>query len=386
MGVCFSKSSNSVIDRHYASDAEHSVHSTEHSEAESRTTSPPRSPSGQLSDLSGKSPAWRGNQPPRRALLGDLAAIRSSLEGIQDMKAVPDSSVLDLDAALLPVTARSENIRSADKCRNAGAYHFPLHHFPHLRAFCAAIADDTLQDGRAIFRLKADHDHVVSADVRTVGPAVSILILEPVDQFSVRRLLESCLEEMAGLLPSNAAVSVLIHDSQKSKFDCAIFALHAASKMVDERRFLDALHAEHASPHGPGYASRLAHLRHTQVGSYRIVDAHTILPPAFYKHGQSRKAIEKAFANRGGAQYATVNKQGQTLLGRFEDKRDFRLDLNATVSTSIEDKRIAYLARARDYLHTAPEDEVHDTVAAVADTAPDWFRKSRAAIDADTDS
>ncbi|CAJ97435.1 probable c-terminal part of a truncated yopp/avrrvx-related protein, partial [Ralstonia pseudosolanacearum GMI1000] len=235
-------------------------------------------------------------------------------------------------------------------------------------------------------RLRADHDHVVSADVRTVGPAVSILILEPVDQFSVRRLLESCLEEMAGLLPSNAAVSVLIHDSQKSKFDCAIFALHAASKMVDERRFLDALHAEHASPHGPGYASRLAHLRHTQVGPYRIVDAHTILPPAFYKHGQSRKAIEKAFAGRGGAQYATVNKQGQTLLGRFEDKRDFRLDLNATVSTSIEDKRIAYLARARDYLQTAPEDEVHDTVAAVADTAPDWFRKSRAAIDADTDS
>ncbi|QCX50017.1 YopJ family acetyltransferase [Ralstonia pseudosolanacearum] len=386
MGVCFSKSSNSVSGWHYASDAERSVHSTERPATESGGTSPPRSPSGQLSDLSGRSPAWRGNQPPRRALLGDLAAIRSSLEGIQDMKAVPDSSVLDLDAALLPVTAQAENIRSANKSRNAETYHFPLHHFPNLQAFCAAIAGDVLQDGRAIFRLRANHDHIVSADVRTVGPAVSVLILEPVDHFSVRRLLESCLEEMAGLLPPNVAVSVLIHDSQKSKFDCAIFALHAASKMVDERRFLDALHVEHASPHGPGSSLRLARLPHTKAGPYRIVDAHTILPPAFYKHGQSRKAIEKAFASRGGAQYATVNKQGQTLLERFEEKRDFRLDLNATVSTSIEDKRIAYLARARDYLEMAPEGEVLDTMAAVADTAPDWFRKSRAAIDADTDS
>ncbi len=156
--------------------------------------------------------------------------------------------------------------------------------------------------------------------------------------------------------------------------------------MVDERQFLDGLHVEHASPHGSGSSSRLAHLGHTKVGPYRIIEAHTILPPAFYKHGQSRKAIEKAFASRGGAQYVTVNKRGQTLLARFEKKRDFRLDLNATVSTSVEDKRIAYLARAHDYLQTAPEDEVLDTVAAVADTAPDWFRKSRAAIDTDTDS
>ncbi len=85
------------------------------------------------------------------------------------MKTVPDSSVLDLDTALLPVTVRAENIRSAGKCRNAETYHFPLHHFPNLQAFCAGITGDVLQDGRAVFRLRADHDHIVSADVRTVG-------------------------------------------------------------------------------------------------------------------------------------------------------------------------------------------------------------------------
>ena len=76
-----------------------------------------------------------------------------------------------------------------------------------------------------------------------------------------------------------------------------------------------------------------------------------------------------------------VNKDGETLLERLEANRDFRLDFNSEVSTSIEDKRILYLERARDYLMHAPEHEVNELTEASAHAAPEWFKRSREAVD-----
>lgn len=266
--------------------------------------------------------------------------------------------------------------------------HTPLHHFPLTQAFCAAVSDGSVRDGRAIFKLKESSEHIVSADVRTVDSRVSILILEPVDHDSTRKLLEECLNDMARLLPADTMVSVLMHNSQKNKVDCPIFALHGASKMLEERQFFDALHAENVSAESPGENSVLSQQEQAPVGPYRIIDAHTILPTAFYKHAQSRTAVKHAFKDRPSALQEPVNKKEETLLKRLEKNSDYRLsvDFNRKVSTSMENKRIAYVVRAREYVKTAPDADLHAMTAESADTAPDWFAKSRATMDAESDA
>jgi len=304
---------------------------------------------------------------PRRALTHDLKNIQAILGDFRAMGAMPDNlAVLELDAAMLPIAIRAENARSAGKAAMNGVPHLPLSYFPDLHAFCAALCSGEMQEGRAIFKLRPDRDHVVAADFKSVGSAFSIVIPEPVDHSSTRQLLKDSLAEMANHLPAQTSIKVLVHDSQKNKVDCPIFALHSASKMVDERAFLDAHHRDNAAA----------------SGSHRIVDAHDIMPPAFYKHAQSTSAVKRAFSGRPETLRQPVDKRGEeTLLQRLERNRAYRLDIKREINTSSEVKRITYLERARQYLMHAPEHEVQALAEASVAAAPDWFQTSRAAAE-----
>ncbi len=295
----------------------------------------------------------------------DLDNIKSILGDFRSMGAMLDHvDILQLDAAVLPIAVRAENARSARKAAMAGNPHLPLHHFPDLHAFCDAIRRGELTDGRAIFRLRPDRDHVVAADIKTLGPTISILIPEPVDHSSTRELLRTSLAEMARHLPLHASIKVLVHDSQKNKVDCPIFALHAASKMIGERGFLDAHHWDNASA----------------PGSQRIVDAHAIMPPGFFKHAQSISAVKQAFAGRPAELHQPIGKRSdESLLQRLERNRAYRMDIKREINTSSEEKRMTYLDRARQYVEDAPDHEVDTLTAACAEAAPDWFQSSRAA-------
>lgn len=302
---------------------------------------------------------------PRGPLAHDLKNIQSVLGDFRAMGAMPDNlAILELDAAVLPIAARAENARSARKAAMNGLPHVPLSYFPDLHAFCGAVDRGEMQEGRAIFKLRPDRDHVVAADIKAIGSVLSIVIPEPVDHGSTRQLLRSSLAEMAAHLPAQTSIKVLVHDSQKNKVDCPIFALHSASKMVDERAFLDAHHWDNA----------------TVPGSQRIVDAHDIMPPAFYKHAQSMSAVKSAFAGRPEALGQPIGKRSEeTLLQRLEKNRAYRLDIKREINTSSEEKRITYLERARQYVKNAPDDEVQALAEDCAAAAPDWFQASRAA-------
>ncbi len=327
---------------------------------------------GHLEELGGLNPgrsarpnAETGSLAPRRPLADDLDNIKSILGDFRSMGAMLDHvDILQLDAAVLPIAVRAENARSARKAAMAGNPHLPLHHFPDLHAFCDAIRRGELTDGRAIFRLRPDRDHVVAADIKTLGPTISILIPEPVDHSSTRELLRTSLAEMARHLPLHASIKVLVHDSQKNKVDCPIFALHAASKMIGERGFLDAHHWDNASA----------------PGSQRIVDAHAIMPPGFFKHAQSISAVKQAFAGRPAELHQPIGKRSdESLLQRLERNRAYRMDIKREINTSSEEKRMTYLDRARQYVEDAPDHEVDTLTAACAEAAPDWFQASRAA-------
>ena len=145
----------------------------------------------------------------------------------------------------------------------------------------------------------------------------------------------------------------------------AVCDMSALSRRKDEREFLDAHHWDNASA----------------PGSRRIVDAHAIMPPAFYKHAQSTSAVKTAFANRPAALRQPIGKRSdETLLQRLEKNRAYRLDIKREINTSSEAKRITYLDRAREYVKEAPADEVRAMTEACAEAAPDWFHASRAAI------
>ena len=346
----------------------------------------------ELSDLSQDSPTrfssgQSGGSAPRRAIVRDFASIRSSLLGMQEMKAAPDGSVMELDHAFLPVAVKAENERSADKCRRAGMEHVPVSYVGSVHALCASICNGELGRARVVLRLRENRDHVVAADVSLIGHAVSILVVEPVDHSSTRKLLESCLGDMARLLPPYSMVSVLMQGSQKSKFDCAMFALHSASKMLAQRGFFDQLHWENVAAHATGQGGLLASQACSWIGPYRMIEASTILPAVFYKHAQSNKAVAQAFGGRRNELLGeAVNKRAETLAQRLQRHRDFRLDFNREVNTSIETKRVEYVERARAYARNAPDGEVESMASEAANVASDWFRRSHAASEMNRDS
>lgn len=346
----------------------------------------------ELSDLSQDSPTrfssgQSGGPAPRRAIDRDFASIRSSLLGMQDMKAAPDSSVMELDHAFLPIAVKAENERSADKCRRDGMEHVPVSYFGSIHALCASICNGEVGRARVVLKLRENRDHVVAADVSRIGHAVSILVVEPVDHSSTRKLLESCLVDMARLLPPYSMVSVLMQGSQKSKFDCAIFALHSASKMLAQRGLFEHLHMENVAAHAPGQGGLLASRPCSWIGTYRMIEASTILPAVFFKHAQSNKAVAQAFGGRSNELLGeAVNKRAETLAQRLHRHRDFRLDFNREVNTSIEAKRVEYVERARAYARNAPDGEVQRMAAESASVASDWFRRSHAASEMDHES
>lgn len=390
MGGCIGKPSASYEHR-YVDDGGYPAAEAQADHA----TESPRGSEGHLSELSNLnedspsrfSSGQSGGPAPRQALDRDFASIRSSLLGMQDMKAAPDGSVMELDHAFLPIAVKAENERSAAKCHRAGVEHVPVSYFGSVHALCASICNGEVGRARVVLKLRENRDHVVAADVSRVGHAVSILIVEPVDHSSTRKLLESCLGDMARLLPPYSMVSVLMQGSQKSKFDCAIFAVHSASKMLAQRGFFEHLHMENVAAHAPGQGGILAGQACLWIGPYRMIEASTILPAVFYKHAQSNNAVAQAFSGRSSELLGeAVNKRAETLAQRLQRHSDFRLDFNREVNTSIEAKRIEYVERARAYARSAPEGEVQGMAAESASVASDWFRRSHAASETNQDS
>lgn len=222
--------------------------------------------------------------------------------------------------------------------------------------------------------------HIVVADARRNENRTSLFIIDPLTPNAGRAEAfgDVLLPALRASISGDTTLTMLMLGTQKARVGCRIFALSAASKLAAQKEKFDALHEQNVS--GQPLTTSQGGDARKWAGDERIrlVGGEGIVTPAFMKHSQSRSTLRNwADANPPGDADAVVNRQGQTLLSRYEanvTERYRRVDIHALgrsnpdplprdwtdllrSSTSIERKRLVYIDRAIAYLRRAPRSE-----------------------------
>ena len=327
----------------------------------------------------------RARMSPREELQRNLTKVKKHFEVLKAENWSPDGRELYCDVALLHIAVKAENARKPG---------LNLHNFDSFSSFAYALERGKLENGRAIFPLPSKGlRHAVAADIRTIDGKISMLVLESLGMKNVQsKYSEDLVSEILKELPENAKLAVLAVDAQKSLNGCRIFALSAASKLAKEPELFNEIHEANASDQVQvlkqiNKAEIEKRLSDAQSGdslvdvdeninfpNFRILDIHRLVPPSFQKHTQSKTSL-KAWADEDKLAQIRVNKQGETLLSRFNKhiveryKRDPYAEngklqwselKQISFGASIEEKRLAYFDRAIAYVDNAPQEEVFD--------------------------
>ncbi|KQW00544.1 hypothetical protein ASC87_16870 [Rhizobacter sp. Root1221] len=240
---------------------------------------------------------------------------------------------------------------------------------------------------RVMFTMPGFSAHKVVADVMQDSKGnVSVLVVEPLGfkenaQIAMRDVaLPTILKAVQNSpLGKKISVTVLALDTMKSDNDCRIFGLSAASKMADQPKYFEALHAQNIKGRmkaaNGGTAQVLA-----ERGGIKIIEGKDVLPFGFVKHSQSETTLNHWREKNPSAAAHAVNKKGQTLAVRYADHRTIRHEDPVTtqgrqrmvrgvqsktspVSTSIEKKRLEYIDRTMHYLANLPDTDVQEFIA-----------------------
>jgi hypothetical protein len=188
--------------------------------------------------------------------------------------------------------------------------------------------------------------HRAAAHVVTdpqVPPRIAIL-----DSFEDPRHLANQMLGKMGKLAKHSFVQP-VHLETQNAYSCNIFALSAAKKIADHRDSVHTMYEPMTNP--PQGTRRAVGLQPTLKGTQ------TSLPPAFFKHSDSRKTLERleaSSAERGIELSETpVNKRGGTgenILERWDRHSVIRPheteDRMVTYSASVEEKRRDFVAKA----------------------------------------
>jgi hypothetical protein len=295
-------------------------------------------------------PAHDGS-PVRTDALARLSQIRDRFVALLQGNWSPGKMDKAFDAAMMPTLVAAENARHPDLKLTLIDDH------AQLKAWFRADADEGTRR-RALFSLPGFEDHFVVADARRKDGRSSVLVADSLDPNAdvVLTYETSVLTALRRLLPARVTLSMLALGAQQSDMGCRIFSLSFASKLADDKDEIEKLHDQNL----PGAA--------LQVGTF----------PAWSRGGSRQSRLFEGVGLTAIQQWqsehpsvaleAPVNKKGQTLMSRHEERRVERHPPDGATkdgkpmkplnfSASIEQKRITYMDRALDYLRTAPESE-----------------------------
>lgn len=310
-------------------------------------------------------PAHDGS-PVRTDALARLSQIRDRFVALLQGNWSPGKMDKAFDAAMMPTLVAAEN------ARHPALRLTLIDDHAQLKAWFRADMEEGVRR-RALFSLPGFEDHFVVADARRKDGRTSVLVADSLDPKAdvVHMYDTSVLTALRRLLPVRVTLSMLALGAQQSDTGCRIFSLSFASKLADDKDEIERLHDQNL----PGAALQIGifpALSRAGTRQARLFEGVSLIPQPFMKHAQSSTAIKQWQSEHSSVPPdAPVNKKGQTLMSRHEERRVERHPPNdatkdgkpvkpLNLSASIEQKRITYMNRALDYLRTAPESECQD--------------------------
>ena len=294
-----------------------------------------------------------GIETKRRAILSNLQEIRDHFQLLRNKNWSTHDAESVFDHTLMPLIARAEH------------KHNPANHMTYeVNAF------ERIQEFSATPRLTLitnipDQQHFVAMDIRNKGGKLSVVIL---DSIHAGFYDDSDLRKMTANMPPDSKTSIICLETQNASHGCRIFAFSITSKIAKSAQYIEALHDAHLNPQHSAF-TQFTQAR--QVCSSSGVHVYTYpgsIPASFLKHSHSQKRLSLHYP---GHRHQVINKQGQTLVNRQQDKLIHRKKLKAfdngfwypvhlIFSASIEDKRIQYLERCIDYMREAGNEVVEE--------------------------
>ena len=323
---------------------------------------------GTLPSAVSAAPAHDGS-PVRTDALARLSQIRDRFVALLQGNWSPGKMDKAFDAAMMPTLVAAENARHPDLKLTLIDDH------AQLKAWLRADGEEGTRR-RALFSLPGFEDHFVVADARRKDGRSSVLVADSLDPNAddvVHTYEASVLTALRRLLPARVTLSMLALGAQQSDMGCRIFSLSFASKLAADKTEIDKLHDQNL----PGAALQMGTFPAWSRGGSRqarLFEGVGLMPQPFMKHAQSRSAIRQWHSEHPSvAPDAPVNKKGQTLMSRHEERRVERHPPDGATkdgkpmkplnfSASIEQKRITYMDRALDYLRMAPESECQSLI------------------------
>lgn len=326
----------------------------------------------------------------KQELLSKLQTIRQHFATLLAGNWSPGHMDDDIDLAMLPIMVAAENKRTPNLKltvlpTGTGLVQW-LENMPPPQPKWYEKAKPHHNE-RVMFAMPGFFAHKVVADVMQDSKGnVSVLVVEPL---GFKKDFEKAMRNEAlptiskalqnSPLGKKISVTVLALDTMKSDNDCRIFGLSAASKMADQPKYFEALHAQNIKGRlkaaNGGTAQVLA-----ELGGIKIIEGKDVLPFGFVKHSQSETTLDHWREKNPSAAADAVNKKGQTLAVRYADHRTIRHEDPVTtqgrqrmvrgvqsktspVSTSIEKKRLEYIDRTMQYLANLPDTDVQEFIA-----------------------
>ena len=302
-------------------------------------------------DLNPVAKPHTGIESKRSAVLSGLSEIHQHLTTLKQQNRSTNELEALYDDHLLNTIIKAENLRHP---------HAPLIYLEDGLAKIAELDFDLTP--LALINLE-NIDHTVVADLRRVDGQKSVIIFDALHHQS--DFVQYADDDLSSI-PGDIKVSVFCLDQQKSSYGCKIFSLSIASKLADIPDFMHLLHRAHVQQDAMALAKCAGANKVHTTDNIDVYDFPSTVPPILLKHTQSRSSLTRASVEQ---LSQAINKQGQTLQQRQQHKLVRRTEIRAvktaramthsiTFSASIEDKRIVYVERARQYMQTAPASEV----------------------------